>query len=89
MAEGVNSYVPGEKYETIVAVLIIHNQIVADASGTSSKYAKIRASKNALEILKGLTPKDFRSRFSCDCHGATRDWVGQDGDAIGMVGTAA
>lgn len=89
MAKGIDSYIPGQKYETIVAILIVHNKIVADASGTSSKYAKIRASKSALEKLKGLTPREFRRDYGCDCDGEIREWVGQDGEGIGMVGTAA
>jgi endoribonuclease Dicer len=38
----------------VMAVVMVHNQVVVDHLCKSSRYAKVGAAKKALEILKGL-----------------------------------
>ena len=51
----------------ILAAAIIHGEIVADARSTGARYAKSRASKNALALLDGLSREEFRTKFRCNC----------------------
>lgn len=60
----------------IVAVVMIHDEIIANASASSGKNAKVRASENALELLDGLVPFEFRRRFGCRCEGVLDDNAG-------------
>ena len=66
MAEEIPPLGPGMKTK-IMAGLIVHNEVVADATSDSSRYAKVRASKNALELLHGLAPFEYRRKYGCDC----------------------
>lgn len=52
----------------MLAAVMVHGQPIGEAYGTSSRYAKVRASENAIEALKMLLPIDFRLKFACDCH---------------------
>lgn len=51
----------------VVAVVMIHDRIMASSAGKSGRYARLRASNKALEKLDGLAPFDFRVKFECDC----------------------
>jgi endoribonuclease Dicer len=59
-------HVDGSK-PTIMAMVMIHEKVVADATADSSRYAKVGAAKNALELLKGLPLQEFREKFGCCC----------------------
>ena len=50
-----------------VAVVMIHDEIVSEGTASSGKNAKVKASSNALELLKGLPPFEYRSKYHCDC----------------------
>lgn len=60
----------------IVAVVMIHDEIVANASASSGKNAKVRASEKALKLLDGMVPFEFRRRFACNCEGVLDDNAG-------------
>lgn len=52
---------------TILAAVMIHGICVADSTGTSSRYAKVRASERALDAISGMFRDDFRQKYGCDC----------------------
>lgn len=79
--------IPGGS-STSVAVVMIHNIIVANGQASSIKNAKIKASEDALKKLRGLAPMEYRVMYRCSCEGEQKSWVGENGDMAGMVGTA-
>lgn len=93
MAQELPSAVPGAVGPSL-AVVMIHDTVVAEGQASSGRYAKIRASANALAVLKGLAPFEYRSQYRCDCEGGAegelekRKWVGRQGFGMGMVGSA-
>ena len=87
MSAEVPAIVPGGP-PTSIAALMVHDQIVAEGQASSSKNAKVKASSAALKELQGLAPFEYRMLYQCDCEGKMKEWVGKDGDGIGMVGTA-
>ena len=52
----------------VVAVVMIHGQIIAHSTGKSGRYARLRVANAAIEVLDGLTPAEFRRRFGCTCN---------------------
>ena len=50
-----------------VAVVMIHDEIIAEGEASSSKNAKVKASLKANEILQGITASEYRERYRCDC----------------------
>ncbi len=65
---------PANPYSTnaqgaIIAAVMIHGEVIADATASSSKNAKVRASERALQLMDGLSVPDFRMKFGCDCKG--------------------
>lgn len=51
----------------VMAVVMIHSQVISDHTAESSRYSKIGAAKKAMEILQGLPLPDFRQQYGCDC----------------------
>jgi endoribonuclease Dicer len=51
----------------VVAMVIVHDQVVADWQAESSRYAKVAAAKKAMGILSGLPLPEFRDRYCCSC----------------------
>jgi endoribonuclease Dicer len=68
----------------IFAAVMIHGESVAEEIGTSTRYAKVRASEKALEVIGGMLPTDFRLRFHCDCRPPSDELGVKTGD----IGTA-
>lgn len=66
MARELPSIIEGAPIK-VVAVVMIHEEIVAEGTASSGKYAKVKASTNALAGLKDLAPFEFRMQFRCDC----------------------
>jgi endoribonuclease Dicer len=52
---------------SVVAVVIVHGKVVADAQAESSRYAKVAAAKKAMNTLSGLPLAEFREKYSCGC----------------------
>ncbi|CAI7627375.1 unnamed protein product [Penicillium pancosmium] len=73
----------GDKLRILAAVMI-HGESIAEDIGTSTRYAKVRASEKALEVIGGMLPTDFRLRFRCDCRPSSDD----QGVKTGDIGTA-
>ena len=51
----------------IAAAVIIHDEVVAEGVASSTRYAKIKASEEALTLLDGLPAFKFREKYRCDC----------------------
>ncbi|KAI9877073.1 MAG: Dicer-like protein 1 [Pleopsidium flavum] len=51
----------------VIAAVMIHDDIVAEGTASSGRYAKLKASSNALELLKGMAPFEYRMQYHCDC----------------------
>ena len=51
----------------VAAVVMIHFQIIAHAEASSGKYAKIRASQRACDLVQGLSLQEYRNRYGCNC----------------------
>lgn len=87
MANEIPSVVPGGPV-TSIAALMIHDEIVAEGQASSGKNAKVKASSNALKLLSGLAPFEYRMQYRCNCDGQEKQWVGKDGGGLGLVGSA-
>ncbi|TLD38036.1 dicer-like protein 1 [Venturia nashicola] len=83
---------PGAKVK-VMSALVVHKKVVCDAIAASGRYAKLAASKNALSVLQGLAPFEFRSTYNCNCSRPEEggiEGVGKDGkvsleDAMGTA----
>ncbi|KAI9821879.1 MAG: Dicer-like protein 1 [Pycnora praestabilis] len=51
----------------VIAAVMIHDEIVAEGCASSGRYAKVKASSNALEKLNCLAPYEYRAQYHCDC----------------------
>lgn len=51
----------------VVALVIIHEKVVASAQAESSRYAKVNAAKKAVQLLAGLPLTEFRENYRCEC----------------------
>ncbi|KAH8714061.1 hypothetical protein GQ44DRAFT_689075 [Phaeosphaeriaceae sp. PMI808] len=58
--------IPG-KGKAIAAMVLIHNKVQFHSLGQSGRYARVRASRQALEKLDGLPPYEFRNKYGCNC----------------------
>lgn len=47
----------------VIAAMKVHNHYLPEGQSSGSKYAKIKAANNALKILDGLAPYEFRKRY--------------------------
>ncbi|OJJ50927.1 hypothetical protein ASPZODRAFT_155932 [Penicilliopsis zonata CBS 506.65] len=52
---------------TILAAVIVHDTVVAEGTASSGRYAKVKASENALSVLEGLPAFEFRNKYHCNC----------------------
>lgn len=67
----------------IIAGVMIHDKVIAEGRSSSIKYAKLKASVEALKLLDGLPSFKFREQCGCDCRQAV-----EDVDRNGRTGTA-
>lgn len=59
----------GDGSMEVVAGLLIHDQVIGGAIGTSDGNTKGRAAHKAVKELQSLSPTDFRAKFGCTCTG--------------------
>lgn len=59
--------VDGMEQKDVVAVVMIHDKIIAHSAGKSGRYARLRVANKTLELLDGMLLPDFRAKFGCDC----------------------
>ncbi|KAH6696703.1 hypothetical protein BKA61DRAFT_563214 [Leptodontidium sp. MPI-SDFR-AT-0119] len=69
---------------TIVAMVVVHGKVVADAQAESSRYAKVAAAKKAMNLLSGLPLTEFRDTYQCDCKPEDVDGS-EDGEGHGTA----
>ena len=62
----------------VVAVVIVHNEIIACTKGKSGQYARVRVANYACKAVDGLVPFEFRNKYGCDCHLKGDSGVGED-----------
>jgi endoribonuclease Dicer len=67
MTQNVPSEDPTAAKQKIVAVLMIHDKIVAWKLGDSSRYGKVRVSNAVNKAMEGLDPMSYRAQFGCTC----------------------
>lgn len=73
----------------ITAGVMIHFRFIAQDQSSSSKYAKVRASKKAIKLLEEMTLQQFKEKFGCDCQVGYEGGSGtENGIAEQAVGTA-
>ncbi|KAL4821319.1 hypothetical protein BDW67DRAFT_172141 [Aspergillus spinulosporus] len=51
----------------VLAAVMIHDTVVAEAIASSGRTAKIKASEKAVDMLKILRQGEFREKFKCNC----------------------
>ena len=51
----------------VFAAVMIHSRPVGEGLADSGKNAKVKASKEALKLLEGLSPVEFRKDHGCAC----------------------
>ena len=51
----------------VLAAVLIHDVDLAQATASSGKYAKIKASEIGLRNLDGLSVDEFRHKYHCQC----------------------
>lgn len=51
----------------VMAMVMVHDKVIADKTSESSRYAKVGAAQLALAILKGLPLPEFREKYGCNC----------------------
>ncbi|KAH0547715.1 hypothetical protein FGG08_000205 [Glutinoglossum americanum] len=67
LAQEMPSIDGGTTPSQVIAAVMVHDEVIAEGRASSGRYAKVRASANALELLKGLAPFEYRKQFGCDC----------------------
>lgn len=51
----------------VLAAVLVHDVDLAQATASSGRYAKIKASEVALKNLEGLSAEAFRQKYHCQC----------------------
>ena len=53
-----------------LAVVMIHDRIIAEGSASSGKNAKLKAALRAIEMLQGIGKRGYRETYGCKCQEA-------------------
>lgn len=75
----VSREMPGEdgRKNVVVCGVIVHNKVVSTFQAESIRYAKVGAAKRALGQLEGMSVREFREKYECECKG---DIVDEEGN---------
>ena len=87
MAQDMPLDAPGAKVK-VMAALVVHDTVVCHGIAASGRYAKLAASKNALGLLQGLAPFEFRAKYGCACSKAEERGVEGEVNMEEVIGTA-
>jgi len=68
-----------------VAVVMIHDEIMADGEASSGKNAKVKASQAALQQLRDIVPFEFRMQYRCNCQAGEEKREDVPGEAVGSA----
>ncbi|CRG84276.1 endoribonuclease Dicer [Talaromyces islandicus] len=55
----------------VLAAVLVHDVVLAQAMASSARYAKLKASQIGLGKLEGLMLNDFREQYHCECSKST------------------
>lgn len=55
---------------SILAAVMVHDEVIAEAVTSSSRSAKVHVSQKSLGVLEGLLRSEFRAKYHCDCREA-------------------
>ncbi|KAB8229093.1 putative RNA helicase/RNAse III [Aspergillus alliaceus] len=67
---------------SVLAAVIVHDVVIAEATASCGRYAKVKSSEKALNILENITSSEFREQYHCDCRRASDSQPGDIGTAI-------
>ena len=68
-----------------VAIVMIHDEIIAEGEASSGKNAKVKASQAALDQLRGVVPYEYRMQYRCDCETGKAKEEDVLGEAVGSA----
>ncbi|KAL4931531.1 putative RNA helicase/RNAse III [Aspergillus undulatus] len=51
----------------VLAAVMVHDTVIAEGVASSGRYAKIKASEKALDVLMSIGQAEFRAKFECKC----------------------
>ncbi|KAL2864678.1 putative RNA helicase/RNAse III [Aspergillus lucknowensis] len=51
----------------VLAAVMIHDTVIAEGLASSGRYAKVKVSEKALDLLESMGQVEFREKFSCNC----------------------
>ncbi|KAL4937415.1 hypothetical protein BDV06DRAFT_226972 [Aspergillus oleicola] len=66
----------------VLAAVMIHDTVIAEGFASSGRYAKIKASEKALEVLASIEQAEFRAKFECKCREVEKPPETDPGTAI-------
>ncbi|KAL4956056.1 hypothetical protein BDW69DRAFT_181948 [Aspergillus filifer] len=66
----------------VLAAVMIHDTVIADGIASSGRYAKIKASEKALDVLASIEQAEFRAKFQCKCQEVEKPPEADPGTAI-------
>jgi endoribonuclease Dicer len=69
----------------VVAAVLVHNIVLAKSTGSSGRYAKIRASEAALKAIENMGVDKFRQKYQCNCMASSRVNTTAEAENIGSA----
>ncbi|KAL4796050.1 hypothetical protein BDV19DRAFT_398514 [Aspergillus venezuelensis] len=66
----------------VLAAVMIHDTVIAEGIASSGRYAKVKASEKALDVLASIEQAEFRAKFECKCREVEKPPEADPGTAI-------